>query len=107
MFGHSFEPDFASSTECGRLISPTEDAYDDIRSIFADSFRELEDGLRRIQRSSEVFDEEDTIAIINNSNALADSFQRNAGNIYAVEATGDEFNIRDDFFADTTYVDMV
>ncbi|MEO1620903.1 MAG: filamentous hemagglutinin N-terminal domain-containing protein, partial [Cyanobacteria bacterium J06632_3] len=106
LFGQSFETDFEESIEGGRRIASTENAYNEARALFASSFQELEDGLIRADERFSGMVDEDTLTTIESSNALADAFQRNAGNFYAVEATGDEFNIRDDFFTDTTFVDI-
>ena len=108
--GQSISTNFAESIQGGERIFLTDDETASLRSNFVESLESIKNvelvELEDIETNSDEFAGVRREGIFNDLDAISSAFSNNAGELYIIESTGEEFRIKDDRYTDTRFTDI-
>ncbi len=108
--GQSISTNFAESIQGGERIFLTDDETASLRSNFVESLESIKNvelvELEDIETNPDEFAGVRREGIFNDLDAISSAFSNNAGELYIIESTGEEFRIKDDRYTDTRFTDI-
>lgn len=100
LLGSSFGTDFESSIAGGEVLSLEDSSLsEDLGLLFLDSL----ESILRTDLEAEEAENDQKVVVLENVDAVRESFLDNAGELYVVRSTENEFKIRDAVYTDITF----
>ena len=108
--GQSMSTDFDESIQGGVRVFPTNEELAVLRANFIESLESIKNvelvELENIETNPDEFSGVRREGISNDLDAINSAFSSDAGELYVIESTGEEFRIRDDRYTDTRFTNI-